>query len=232
VSNIFFKKYIKKGKVGIVLHREYYGAWALAQPKEEQLPRMFDERIVKCVLSGISGEELKEKLKNWGYDLSRIPDNVFNELGVVFVKKGEKIVINSLMGWEDFDTHQGFLKLAVEVGKEAPGFEYYYNEEGKIGIVLHQNSGGCWATAYPEEERLARMFDKRIVECVLAHIPVKQFKKKLLNWGYDLSYILDEVFNELEVVFVEKGEKIVIVCEAGKEGFITEEEFLKNAIKV
>jgi len=51
----------------------------LAQPKEEQLPRMFDERIVKCVLSGISGEELKEKLKNWGYDLSR-------ELGVFFVK--------------------------------------------------------------------------------------------------------------------------------------------------
>jgi hypothetical protein len=107
-------------------------------------------------------------------------------------------------------------------------YEKFVNEKGKVGIVLHEDYGRMsWFLDAPEGEQEARVFDRRIVEAVLAKTPPEKLFEDLKSWGYSVEEI--EVLKGLTVKFIPKGTIFCIEECDGWEYIITLDEFLKKS---
>ena len=97
--------------------------------------------------------------------------------------------------------------------------EKYYNEKGEVGVLISPGWGAGWSTWY---DNYAIAFDKRIIEYWLHNNPSEEQMKYFLNSiGYTNVYMGG--YNQLELVFVPKGQMFCIHEYDGNESIETPE---------
>lgn len=104
------------------------------------------------------------------------------------------------------------------------GIEYYYNDEGEIGVLVSGGYGAGWST-WNGASGIKLALDKRIIEIFLKHEDDRDwleqissfddnatktdFQKKLAEWGYGDDIYLGG-FADCYLEFVPKGSAIKI----------------------
>ena len=103
--------------------------------------------------------------------------------------------------------------------------EKYYNDKGKLGILISPGWGAGWSTwqdNYENEEegeqRYAIALDKRVIEFWMNHKYDKE-KPETINETYKMQDFLESIgydhiymggYEQLELVFVPKGQMFCI----------------------
>ena len=90
-------KYIRDGKVALLIHNEYGSGWFSSNHVKEML---FDPTIVDMILNKKSTSEEVRAYAVLKYPEAYFPQRV-QDLSVVWVNIGEKFLIHEYDGWEE-----------------------------------------------------------------------------------------------------------------------------------
>lgn len=107
--------------------------------------------------------------------------------------------------------------------------EKYYNDKGELGVLISPGWGAGWSTWQNNfydnkegEEKYAIALDKRIIEFWINHNYDKEEMRYFLkSIGYDNVYMGG--FDQLELIFVSKGQMFCIHEYDGNESLETPE---------
>lgn len=97
-------------------------------------------------------------------------------------------------------------------------FQRRYDEQGRVAVLISPGFGAGWSSWANPKDAEALLFDSRLVDAVLAKMPVDQFQTYCESIGYD-HYIGGA--GELTVVWLEPGTRFSIEEYDGSENLLT-----------
>ncbi len=97
-------------------------------------------------------------------------------------------------------------------------FEKRYNEEGQVAVLISPGFGAGWSTWADPSIEEAVLFDSRLVDAVLAKMPIDQFADLCEDLGYD-NY--KGGVEDLEVVWIDAGTRFTVEEYDGSESIRT-----------
>jgi hypothetical protein len=97
-------------------------------------------------------------------------------------------------------------------------FEKRYNEEGQVAVLISPGFGAGWSTWAHNGEGEALLFDSRLVDAVLAGMPLSEFEAYCESLGYD-HYMGGA--EDLRVVWVDAGTRFIVEEYDGSESLRT-----------
>ena len=89
-----------------------------------------------------------------------------------------------------------------------------YDEEGNVAVLISPGFGAGWSTWSHGEDTEALLFDSRLVDAVLANMPIEEFTALCERLGYT-NYMGGA--NDLEVIWLEPGTRFRILEYDGSE---------------
>jgi hypothetical protein len=104
-------------------------------------------------------------------------------------------------------------------------YEKRYNEDNQVAVLVSPGFGAGWST-WASDNAEAMLFDSRLVDAVLADMPVEEFCNLCTSLGYD-DYMGGA--GDLTVVWLDQGTRFVVEEYDGSESIRTFEDLSYTA---